>query len=979
MPHIIIYCLIVVNVFRKRNSRKVQQMSALRLQLEQQKMERWDKLQRRLEAVQIRRQARFLEMQRRSDAQELTHARLLCSSQDKEEAERVVKNVQSAVTDIDLSDSKSGQNSASHDSLVFIMNELKAQMLPLKITDGKGEKEGESIEAIVAPTSSLCLGKVAISSGVATFNVSSSKDKDIERDKDKAVPFSPLSSTRRNKLSNSSSKSSVVTKSRGNRAETTPTKPVLSLPSSPPTLTTSSSSAVRASKGGKPGSSSSKTIEATVVPVSRLSKSLQPSGGAAVVCSDALSSSHLAGIAAIAPLSVKALKRNTSTSTAVTLPLAPGNSSSTAHLIEVQGKEDRDAKGDLLDQHTLAASTHSLPLPPETKQSLSECTTSTSSVGSKGIFYPLLPLSSTSSQDVSYSGSSDERRNKLAVQVTVADSESLSIVNKSGAIVANEVEDLVMAKKRKKKIRKEKRGVLDEEMMILDALISAKQQLAMVDHERPDSDTSAADALAHKASSPTTTLSYRPRLGKHLTALYRLMRRKRSAKTARSAALGRGLNLIYEEAIGPDLKSCADKELSRLYSLYLLTAKGLPKETGISVTLSICSVHGLMTVLCTQASSTDLQAITDGVDGNDNGILINKSYSKEDLMSAISAVLSRLESSTGDNKRETGLFIRQGGVLLLRVLSGTEVGILSQGKGIYSNSNSVGGCKGGSSSGSSIDEAASSGQLMLMCRAVSACSAVSMARESIFSSGLAVLVGDLTGVVAGHLAEWVASHQWSSNQGDVTKVGETQRSVWPEECQMLPLLLSTMTRLLRHSTGVPVSTCRPDAPPIRGDVQSKKGLVSVVAILGQMEEDNAAWVWNLFTSGTISSICRCIRSLQHLSLCLSQEALPQLLLCSLLEFAGSVAYHIRAVTGTSSQSVLAHMVLVPGAPSFFPPSIELENKENTSSVLQAPLCSTESPTNRGKEMVSILRDLQLAPSLMQMLLRYHLSPPIIYL
>ena len=40
-------------------------MSALRLALEQEKEERWDKLQRRLEAVQQRRVARLTEMQRR--------------------------------------------------------------------------------------------------------------------------------------------------------------------------------------------------------------------------------------------------------------------------------------------------------------------------------------------------------------------------------------------------------------------------------------------------------------------------------------------------------------------------------------------------------------------------------------------------------------------------------------------------------------------------------------------------------------------------------------------------------------------------------------------------------------------------------------------------------------------------------------------------------------------------------------------------
>lgn len=51
---------------RKKNSRKAEQMSELRLNLERQKMERWESLQLRLKTVQDRRQARMEELQRRS-------------------------------------------------------------------------------------------------------------------------------------------------------------------------------------------------------------------------------------------------------------------------------------------------------------------------------------------------------------------------------------------------------------------------------------------------------------------------------------------------------------------------------------------------------------------------------------------------------------------------------------------------------------------------------------------------------------------------------------------------------------------------------------------------------------------------------------------------------------------------------------------------------------------------------------------------
>lgn len=47
---------------RKKNPKKTEQMSEYRLQLERQKMERWEKLQRRLEAVQERRRARLAQL-----------------------------------------------------------------------------------------------------------------------------------------------------------------------------------------------------------------------------------------------------------------------------------------------------------------------------------------------------------------------------------------------------------------------------------------------------------------------------------------------------------------------------------------------------------------------------------------------------------------------------------------------------------------------------------------------------------------------------------------------------------------------------------------------------------------------------------------------------------------------------------------------------------------------------------------------------
>lgn len=56
---------------RKRNNRKAEQMSELRLNLERKKMERWEALQLRLKTVQDRRLARLEELQRRTSGEEI--------------------------------------------------------------------------------------------------------------------------------------------------------------------------------------------------------------------------------------------------------------------------------------------------------------------------------------------------------------------------------------------------------------------------------------------------------------------------------------------------------------------------------------------------------------------------------------------------------------------------------------------------------------------------------------------------------------------------------------------------------------------------------------------------------------------------------------------------------------------------------------------------------------------------------------------
>lgn len=72
---------------KKKNTKKAQQMSEFKLQLERQKMDRWEKLQQRLVQVQTRREARFAEMKRRAEA-ETKRLEALAAAHTAEKAER---------------------------------------------------------------------------------------------------------------------------------------------------------------------------------------------------------------------------------------------------------------------------------------------------------------------------------------------------------------------------------------------------------------------------------------------------------------------------------------------------------------------------------------------------------------------------------------------------------------------------------------------------------------------------------------------------------------------------------------------------------------------------------------------------------------------------------------------------------------------------------------------------------------------------
>eukprot|EP01036_Dinobryon_divergens_P028672 gene28672-37656_t len=129
---------------RKKNTKKANQMCELRLALERQKMERWEKLQKRLHAVQHRRAARLEEIQRRCDEAATLHGSDVSSLYDLQaevtaafETEVLVPPDNSEHEDTTLSASGTAGQADNKSAGVFMMLKTKSKS---KLKKGKSRK-----------------------------------------------------------------------------------------------------------------------------------------------------------------------------------------------------------------------------------------------------------------------------------------------------------------------------------------------------------------------------------------------------------------------------------------------------------------------------------------------------------------------------------------------------------------------------------------------------------------------------------------------------------------------------------------------------------------------------------------------------------------------------------------------------------------------------------------------------------------------
>ena len=314
------------------------------------------------------------------------------------------------------------------------------------------------------------------------------------------------------------------------------------------------------------------------------------------------------------------------------------------------------------------------------------------------------------------------------------------------------------------------------------------------------------------------------------------------------------------------------------------------------------------------------------------------------IKSDINDVLEKLESEI-DQRKEIGLFLKRGGYVLLRILLGEEIGLLS---------------KSGCCIVGSVDELLNSGLLMRICRAVNACNLTERARESSFTSGITYLVSDLTLVLTGHLIDWLASHQWS-----YVNEGSNKRLIFSNECQSIPLLFSALTCQLNRTANIITSD----------DIESSR------------KAPYYGWIRYLFASGMVSTLCRAIRSMAPLHSHVSKEVFSYLLLYSLLECVDALCLCVmgleqKTVTVAPHPSIDLKCVGGIYTPTSTPTSTSTLTSTPTSTPTTTPtptstsstlVCDAKSsselvPFSR-KEMVCMLLDMQLAPTLVCMLER----------
>ena len=971
---------------RKRNNRKVQQMSELRLQLERQKMERWDKLQRRLEAVQVRRQARFQEMQRRSDAQELTRARLastyyLSKERDKESIDfnsvksfgvslsSIASTINSFKAQLTSPLSNSGTLDLGNSTLVSAAVEAatmsekskdkQKQKQKEKDKDKEKEKEKERFASAVV-TALSAASPVSIPASVPVplchtlplpgpLPLPASLPTSLPTSVPVPVPaLLPATATAvnplRSRISNNSSNNSSISPSASASASDNATKSTAPTPT--PTLTPTSSSIplkvtdtvsrVKSKHGIKAAVVPSRPVRSSSRPFITSLKSPSVSGCAGFFESSTASSS--AKVTVTGKSSAGILRSNSGSST------NNNNNNTTSNNNNNSNSNNSNSNG--IDVSTVDGVKGTVLNLNRSHKPVTALSTKTQHEEVHTCEYNELSeldnLSLTPTELLQPHTTEEKCMNKSKNSNSVCDGDVEVISTETemtnlggvgaGAGVGGGVGVQGSVVKKKKKGKKKDKGVeKDEEMTILNSLLHAKEQLK--DSEMKNTVCAVTGVSNDEINKNVNTLlgvvhmitdvTSRPRLFKHLNAFAKSLKKKQGLKICRDQSTG---------------------HFSGLYDAYLTLTKlnSKIKDTGSSENENENENENSyrnenenendkdVNVHYTPAST--VHNLVTFMCKNIDALLLGQAPSgksegytilKAAISFDVSEVLGKLESGL-DLKKEIGLFLKRGGNVLLRILLGDEIGLLSN----------SGCCILGS-----VDEVASSGLLPRICRAVNACNLTERAREFSFSAGINYMVSDLTLVFSSHLTDWLAAQQWC-----YISEGQNKRLILSNECQSIPLLLSALTCQLNRSASTISS---PDIEPSR-------------------KTQHYTFIRYIFASGMASSLCRAVRSLAPLHSYASEDVFIYLLLYSVLECLDALCLCVWGMEKKTSTIPIIQVINLTNVESTPTPTSTSTSTSTTQ--CDAKSCSVLVPFSR-KDMVCTLQDMHTAPTLVCMLER----------
>lgn len=202
---------------------------------------------------------------------------------------------------------------------------------------------------------------------------------------------------------------------------------------------------------------------------------------------------------------------------------------------------------------------------------------------------------------------------------------------------------------------------------------------------------------------------------------------------------------------------------------------------------------------------------------------------------------------TTENKRLVANFIKNDGILLIRLLMGTEFGFL------FSDDN--------------FKIAAETGLWLNVFKVIHSCSLFSSSRDYLFQTGVSVLLVDCVFISLSHLDDWTkSSYHIDVNDNSIndTNANDTKGKkniqvplgkksssttsikLWPIEAKALPHQLTSINQLLRHA---PISSNNPISNNIFQNIP---------------DSDNfEAWIWYLFASNIVSMLCKQLEYLEE--------------------------------------------------------------------------------------------------------------------